>query len=136
MDSRIRYSETSDGIFKSKRIFESKRYGSRYRVVLDMNEKIYKIINTNDRRIVKKGGENINNVNTLKRAARSALMSLGVMLEPEVREMSETQLKALEEAREKRNAEYQERLRKATEEDKRSNGGEHKAEDSSEGSGS
>jgi len=86
MSQRIRYKEETPGIFRSKRIFVSASTGARYKVLLDTNEMIYKVQNLNTMEFVYVGGENINNMNVLKRTAKKTLeKKFGVNFEEESR---------------------------------------------------
>lgn len=83
--NRIRYKDTKqEGIKESTRVFTSKR-GVRYKVRLDLNNMTYAIKNLNSENLIK-GGENINNLNVLKQAARERLEELGVELATESRD--------------------------------------------------
>jgi hypothetical protein len=82
---RIRYKETREkGIQESTRTFKSKR-GVPYKVRLNLNDMTYAIKNLNSENLIK-GGENINNLNVLKQAARERLEGLGVELATESRD--------------------------------------------------
>ncbi len=82
---RIRYNEEEDGVFRSRKSYVSEINGAIYQLILDTNEMIYKIKNVNSERYVVVGGENINNMNVLKRTAKSALEKLGVSFTEESR---------------------------------------------------
>jgi len=89
MAQRIRYQEEEPGIFRSRKVFVSASTGARYKVLLDTNEMIFKIQNLNTMKFVYVGGENINNLNVLKRTAKGALeKKFGVSFEEEVRDRS------------------------------------------------
>lgn len=83
MSSRIRYKETSKGVFESVKTFTSSR-GVQYKVRIDLNEKVYAIKNLHSENLIK-GGEGITNLNVLKQSARDRLESLGVSLTTEKR---------------------------------------------------
>lgn len=86
MANRIRYEKTKiEGVYKSKQIFVSATTGARYKVVIDTNNKIYKIMNVLKQMTIAEGGEKINNINVLKDAAKKRLQKLGVRFEDEMR---------------------------------------------------
>ena len=82
--NRIRYKDLGNGKYESTRTFKSKR-GIRYKVRLDTNNMTYAIKNLNSEHLLK-GGENLNNLNVLKQAARERLEGLGVELGTESRD--------------------------------------------------
>lgn len=83
---RIRYKKTKDeGIVVSNKILKSSRTGAEYLVYLDLNNITYKIKNINSEN-VHRGGENINNLNVLKRSVKSRLESMGVCFDDEDRD--------------------------------------------------
>lgn len=87
MSQRIRYKEIEPGIMVSKKVFTSSSTGARYKVVLNLNDVTYKIKNLNTERFVYVGGDNINNLNVLKRTAKATLESrFGVIFDEEVRQ--------------------------------------------------
>lgn len=86
MASRIRYTEKNPGVFISKQTFKSQTTGAEYKIHLDTNNMIYKIQNMRELRFVSIGGENINNLNVLKRVAKRKLMDLGVNFNSEYRD--------------------------------------------------
>jgi hypothetical protein len=87
MSKRIRYDKTrEEGKLVSKHTYISKKTGAKYKVFLDVNEKTYKIKNIGSERITKSGGENINNLNVLKRTVKRELEQLGVSFEVEIRD--------------------------------------------------
>lgn len=86
MAQRIRYKKTKDeNIVVSTKIYTSARTGAQYKVFLDLENVTYKIKNINSEN-VHRGGENINNLNVLKRAAKSRLEGMGVNFEDESRD--------------------------------------------------
>lgn len=87
MSVRIRYVKTEENnIFESLRIFVSSINGARYKVFLDLNDFTFKIRNENTKTFTVKGGEDINNLNVLKRAAKRHLAKLGVEFNDENRQ--------------------------------------------------
>lgn len=89
MAQRIRYNEEEQGIFRSRKVFISQSTGAKYKVLLDTNQMLFKIQNMNTQRFVYIGGENINNLNVLKRTAKSTLeKKFGVSFDEEVRDRS------------------------------------------------
>jgi len=80
MNERIRYTELKhkENHVISIREFISKKTGARYKVILDLENLLYMIRNERTKTFIKKGGDNINNLNVLKRTARKELASLGV----------------------------------------------------------
>ena len=85
MNSRIRYVRTiKKNTLRSKQSFKSSK-GATYKVTLDTKEMTYRIVNLNENRTIKRGGDNINSLRVLKRAAKKALASLGVPFELELR---------------------------------------------------
>lgn len=89
MAQRIRYQEERPGIFRSRKTFTSSSTGARYKVLLDTNEMIFKIQNLNTMKFVYVGGENINNMNVLKRTAKRTLeKKFHVNFDEEVRKRS------------------------------------------------
>lgn len=86
--TRIRYKHLGDNIYESQGLFVSHK-GAFYKVTLDLNTKTYKVINVNQRTIVKsseKDGKSCTNLVVLKRQAKSALKSLGVKFNYEIRQ--------------------------------------------------
>lgn len=82
--NRIRYKKIKDGtILESVQKFISEA-GIPYRVTIDLNDYTYKIRNLNSDNIIK-GGDNINNLNVLKRKVKDHLLKLGVSFEAESR---------------------------------------------------
>lgn len=82
---RIRYKKTKDeNIVVSNKILRSQRTGAEYLVYLDLENVTYKIKNINSEN-VHRGGENINNLNVLKRSVKSRLEGMGVVFEDEER---------------------------------------------------
>lgn len=109
MSKRIRYKEhpTRENVVESVDTFTSEKTGARYRVRLDYNNNTYEIKNLRTERLIK-GGENINNLNVLKRNAKAHLERLGVSFTTERRdrdfglcEKGHTQQKHLEEVYER-----------------------------------
>jgi hypothetical protein len=88
MSERIRYIEHKhrENQVISIREFVSKKSGARYRIILDLANFLFMIRNERTKEFVLKGGENINNLNVLKRTARKELESLGVEMERESRD--------------------------------------------------
>ena len=86
MSVRIRYTKSDrNGIQRSKQTFKSSN-GANYRVKIDNTNIMYYIINLNDNRTIKKGGEKITSLRFLKIAAKQALQSLGVNFDIEIRD--------------------------------------------------
>ena len=85
MSNRIRYSKTKDENIKvSKRNFVSEKSGVVYKVSIDIEKKTYRIKNiATENSII--GGDNINNINVLKRKVKQHLIELGVNFEAESR---------------------------------------------------
>jgi len=88
MNERIRYTELKhkENHVISIREFISKKTGARYKVILDLENLLYMIRNERTKTFIKKGGDNINNLNVLKRTARKELASLGVEMSRESRD--------------------------------------------------
>lgn len=83
---RIRYKKTKDeNIVVSNKILRSQRTGAEYLVYLDLENVTYKIKNINSEN-VHRGGENINNLNVLKRSVKTRLEGMGVVFEEEERD--------------------------------------------------
>ena len=55
-------------------------------MILDLKNNLYMIRNERTKEFIKKGGEEINNLNVLKRTARKELASLGVQMSRESRD--------------------------------------------------
>lgn len=82
---RIRYKKLDNkNVHVSNKILVSKKTGAQYLVYLDMENLSYKIknIKTED---CYYGGENINNLNVLKRTVKARLKRMGVVFEDEDR---------------------------------------------------
>lgn len=88
MNERIRYKDHKhrENHVISIREFISASTGARYKVLLDLENLTYMIRNERTKEFVKKGGDNINNLNVLKRTARKKLGELGVPLDRESRD--------------------------------------------------
>ena len=85
MAQRIRYKETKEpGVVVSTKTYTSARTGAQYKVYLNLNDVTYKIKNVNSENVYR-GGENINNLNVLKRNVKARLESMGVQFEGEER---------------------------------------------------
>ena len=86
---RIRYiqSDRGENIVESTKILVSETTGARYKVYLDLENRTYAIKNIHSERLLK-GGENINNMNVLKRTVKKRLSSMGVNFDNEVRDRS------------------------------------------------
>lgn len=86
MSKRIRYKKSvRDGDWvESVKTFTADT-GAKYKVFLDLDNKLFYIKNLSSERFVKKGGENIKNMNVLKRTAKQRLEGLGVSFDDEVR---------------------------------------------------
>ena len=83
---RIRYKKTNkENIVVSNKILTSTRTGAEYLIYLDLENVSYKIKNINSEN-VHRGGENINNLNVLKRSVKSRLERMGVSFEDEERD--------------------------------------------------
>ena len=86
MTQRIRYKETEDkNIVVSNKIFTSEKTGAQYKVFLNLEKVTYKIKNINSENCFY-GGENINNLNVLKRTAKARLEGMGVNFTDEERD--------------------------------------------------
>jgi ketol-acid reductoisomerase len=90
MYQRIKYNETNKkGIFKSAKAFQSSSTQAKYFVKIDTNEMTYKVTNISDGSIIKSTSKDNKNppqhLNTLKRQAKNALISLGVKFDLELR---------------------------------------------------
>lgn len=83
---RIRYKQikNKENLYESIKTFISKSTGAIYRVRIDLDKKQYEIRNLTSFRAYY-GGENINNLNVLKRKAKAHLESLGVVFSIEER---------------------------------------------------
>ena len=88
MSERIRYEkyDNRENHVISCQEFVSKSTGARYKIILDLDNNLYMVRNERTKTFVKKGGENINNLNVLKRTARKELETLGVQLQRESRD--------------------------------------------------
>ena len=76
---RIRYKKTKeDNVVVSNKILTSQKTGAQYLVYLDLENVTYKIKNIRSENI-HTGGENINNLNVLKRTVKSRLEGMGVV---------------------------------------------------------
>lgn len=85
MNKRIRYNKADEnGVCESKHIYTSKRTGAQYKIFINVVEKTYKIRNINTQHIYT-GGENINNLNVLKRSVKKRLEGMGVEFSTEKR---------------------------------------------------
>lgn len=83
---RIRYKKTKqENIVVSNKVIRSQRTGAEYLVYLDLENITYKIKNINSEN-VHRGGENINNLNVLKRSVKSRLERMGVVFQNEERD--------------------------------------------------
>lgn len=86
MAQRIRYKQTKEeNIVISNKTFTSVTTGAQYKVLLDLENITYKIKNINSENCYY-GGDNINNLNVLKRNVKSRLERMGVNFEDEVRD--------------------------------------------------
>jgi len=86
MSARIRYINTEvNNVLISNRIFVSQTTGARYVVILDLNDFTFRIRNELSKTNIVVGGENINNLNVLKRTAKKHLERLGVEFSDEQR---------------------------------------------------
>ena len=84
MNLRVRYGTPKKNILRSKQNFKSSN-GATYNIVLDLDAITYRIVNLNDNRTIKRGGDNITSIRVLKRTAKKALKSLGVEFDIELR---------------------------------------------------
>lgn len=83
---RIRYKKTKeDNVVVSNKILTSQKTGAQYLVYLDLENVTYKIKNIRSENI-HTGGENINNLNVLKRTVKSRLEGMGVVFGEEERD--------------------------------------------------
>lgn len=87
MASRIRYKKTGKpNELVSRNIIQSSSTGAKYLVYINTEEVTYRIKNLNTERLYH-GGENINNMNVLKRNIKAKLeKSFGVVFETETRD--------------------------------------------------
>jgi len=89
MSARIRYTNTDkEGILESNNIFVSQQTGARYKVFINIIDKTFRIRNELSKLNIVMGGEGINNLNVLKRAAKRSLEKLGVNFKDEMRRRS------------------------------------------------
>lgn len=83
---RIRYKKTKDeNIVVSNKVLTSNKTGAQYLVYLDLKNVTYKIKNIRSENI-HTGGENINNLNVLKRTVKARLEGMGVSFKDEERD--------------------------------------------------
>ena len=83
---RIRYKKTNkEDVVVSNRVLKSTSTGAEYLIYLDLKEVTYKIKNINSENI-HRGGENINNLNVLKRSVKTRLEGMGVKFQDEERD--------------------------------------------------
>ena len=83
---RIRYKKTKDeNVVVSNKILTSNKTGAQYLVYLDLENVTYKIKNIRSENI-HIGGENINNLNVLKRTVKNRLEGMGVVFGEEERD--------------------------------------------------
>lgn len=85
MSKRIRYQKSSDNVLSSIRTFISDKTGAEYRVFIHLDKVEYIIQNIKDQRNYY-GGENVNNMNVLKRNIKKRLEGMGVSFDTEYRE--------------------------------------------------
>lgn len=87
MSERIRYKDQKDrdNCKISVQAFVSQKTGAKYKVVLDLNEMVYKIRNERTKQFVVKS-KSYGNMNVLKDRARKHLEELGVQLDRESRD--------------------------------------------------
>lgn len=86
MAKRIRYKQTKEqGVVVSTKIYTSASTGAQYKVFLNLDEVTYKIKNVNSENVYR-GGENLNNLNVLKRNVKARLEGMGVKFEDEERD--------------------------------------------------
>ena len=87
MSARIRYHEQPhrENTLISRNEYVSQSTGARYRVILDLNEMVYKIRNERTKKFVAKS-KAYGNMNVLKRNARAHLEKFGVVLSRESRD--------------------------------------------------
>lgn len=87
MSTRVKYTKKNTvGVIRSVQTFKSNK-GATYRIKIDTIELYYYIMNINENRTTKKGGDNINSLRVLKREAKRALQKLGVQFELELRDI-------------------------------------------------
>lgn len=88
-NTRIRYKKINDTTLRSVRRFKDPSYGGVYEVDLNLDSMTYGIRNINTRCLVrsteKDGKKPPKHLNTLKRHAKSALLSLRVVFDIEIR---------------------------------------------------
>ncbi len=84
--ARIRYKDHKyrENSLISVQKFVSSITGATYKVILDLNDRVYFIRNERTKKFIKKSHA-YGNLNVLKRSARAALEKLGVKLSKEVR---------------------------------------------------
>lgn len=87
MKTRIRYKDHTkrENVVESTTTFMSSSTGARYLIRLDLNNYTYEIKNIRSE-LLYRGGDNINNLNVLKRTAKKRLESLGVKFSKEDRD--------------------------------------------------
>lgn len=86
MGNRVRYKKhTKKNEMISQQIFVSQSRGSSYRVVLNLEERVYKIRNERTKEFVVKS-KAYGSISVLKRNARKHLEKLGVVLKKESRD--------------------------------------------------
>ncbi len=80
-ENRIKYMKVRDGVYDTK-IFTSATRGAKYKIRLDRNEKLIKIINLGNRNIIWKMENKFEKY--MKKKAREKLEKLGVKLEKSI----------------------------------------------------
>jgi hypothetical protein len=106
MKQRIRYVKKDNKLISKNQIFS--KHGSKYMVFIDLETRTYIIRNMVSHRKYE-GGENINNMNVLKRTIKAHLEHLGCIFEKEKRfrtfglcNKGHSQIKEIELRREKK----------------------------------
>lgn len=89
MATRITYKEMRNrpGVLESVKKFVSSRTGAAYLVRINTNDMTYEIKNIKTE-VIYRGGENISNLNHLKKAAKQRLAGMGVVFNQEDRNRS------------------------------------------------
>jgi hypothetical protein len=82
---RIRYYK-KEGLLFSKQNLVSEKTNALYQIIINEKERTFKIKNVKSERIVKEGGDTINNMNVLKRTIKKELKGLGVEFNLETRD--------------------------------------------------
>lgn len=73
--NRIKYRDLGDGKFISVKTYISSKSGAEYQIKIDQNDWTWKVINVNQRKIVKSG--QTRNKDWIRKATKKALIQLG-----------------------------------------------------------